>query len=318
MTLLLLRCLVTVGTVALCWAFSTKSRRVPVLLRAATYEPPAPSVDQALDESITTAAAAALIAVPDDWQHKVDQLLMIDTPCATRRKAIIALLSRSRAIVGDVASAVRTRDLNKVAPADLAYGKAVLGLAALRRQMLSDIIPGSIKKGVPRLVREAPAIARGAFRLLRSLPRRGRGVVGYVGEVVQDPSMLQYTLDTLKKEVKNTFKVCQTPCCDTPRVWRPRTHTNVLLPPACTAAQAGAARYVCGCPALRAAPARHPPCPALPYPALPCPAPPCPALPCPGIYTPPYDVVREGEQYQVLSSIRSIGYVASPVNSPIT
>jgi hypothetical protein len=177
----------------LCYSFTTPYRPpTPTVLQVATYEP--------LDE------ATELMAMPDGWQHDVDQLLMIDTPCATKRKNIIALLTRSRAIVGDVAMAVRTRDLNRVAPSDLAYGKAVLGLAALRRQFFSDIVPGSITKGIPRLVRESPAMVRGAFRLLRSLPRRGRRAVGYVGEVVQDPSMLQYTLDTLKKEVKNTFK----------------------------------------------------------------------------------------------------------------
>ncbi len=119
---------------------------------------------------------------------------------------MIELMKKTREIMGDVSSAVRERDIKKIAPPSLAYGKTIQGMQALRRQVLSDIIPGTITKGIPRVIEETPNIVRGVSRLVRSLPQKGKFAVGYVRDMSQDPSMLQFNLDTLKKEVRNTIK----------------------------------------------------------------------------------------------------------------
>ena len=140
------------------------------------------------------------------WQNQVDELLRLKgSSLKSRKNNFFGLIKNSRTIVGDVTSAVRERDMAKVFPPELGYGKTVLGLSACRRQVLSDIIPGSITKGIPRVVEETPNIVRGVSKLIGSLPQKGKNLVGWLGDMSRDPSMLQYNLDSVKKEVGNTF-----------------------------------------------------------------------------------------------------------------
>ena len=138
------------------------------------------------------------------WQNQVDELLRVKGPSLKSRKDnLFGLIKNTRTIVSDVTSAVRERDAKIVFPPELGYSKTVSGLSACRRQILSDIIPGSITKGIPRVVEETPNIVRGTSKLIRTLPQKGKNVVGWLGDLSRDPSMLQYNLDRVKKEVRN-------------------------------------------------------------------------------------------------------------------
>ena len=140
------------------------------------------------------------------WQIQVDDLLRLKgSSLKSRTNNLFGLMKNTRTIVGDVTSAVKTRDAKKIFPPELGYGKTVIGLSACRRQVLSDIIPGSITKGIPRVVEETPNIVRGVSKLIRTLPQKGKNLVGWFGDMSRDPSMLQYNLDSVKKEVRNTF-----------------------------------------------------------------------------------------------------------------
>ena len=156
--------------------------------------------------SITKLAASTSSPAEASWQNDVDEFLNVDTSCATRRSNVLSLLQKSREIVGDVASAVRSRDIKKIAPPELKYGKAVQGIQAVRRQVLKDIIPGSLTKGIPRLIEEGPKIAQKAGSVIRTLPEKGRDAIGSLRDMSQDPSMLQYNLDTLRKEMRNVVQ----------------------------------------------------------------------------------------------------------------
>ena len=140
------------------------------------------------------------------WQQDVDEVLNVDTSCANRRTTLFSLIPKVRQIVGDVSTAVRQRDITKIAPPTLAYGKAVQGIKAVNRQVLSDIIPSTITKGIPRLLAEGPTIVSKASKLARTLPKQGIDAIGQLREMSQDPSALQYNLDTLRKEVRNVVK----------------------------------------------------------------------------------------------------------------
>jgi len=71
---------------------------------------------------------------------------------------------------------------------------------------LNDILPDTLTRGIPRLVEEAPNLLRGASSLARTLPEKGAGAVGFARELAQDPSALQYNLDTVRKEIRNIYK----------------------------------------------------------------------------------------------------------------
>ena len=154
----------------------------------------------------TTALQASTSQAETAWQNDVDEFLNVDTSCATRRSNVLALLQKSREIVGDLTSAIRTRDIKKIAPPELKYGKAVQGIQAVRRQVLNDIIPGSLTKGIPRLIEEGPKIVQKAGSVIRTLPEKGRDAIGSIRDMTQDPSMLQYNLDSLRKEMRNVVQ----------------------------------------------------------------------------------------------------------------
>jgi hypothetical protein len=137
------------------------------------------------------------------WQEEVDEFLNIDTACSNRRELAFDLIKRSREIFNDVFSAVRERDIKKVAPPELAYGKAVVGIQAVQRQIVSDILPGAVTKAVPKLIEEGPKIIQA---VISKGPEKGRELFENVREITQDPSMLQSTVDDIRREIRNVVK----------------------------------------------------------------------------------------------------------------
>ena len=84
-------------------------------------------------------------------------------------------------------------------------------MKAFRKQLVSDIIPELLTKTVPKIIDEAPKIInslveRGPTAVSEDLLKRGKEVVDNVREISQDPSMLQSTVDELRREVKNIVK----------------------------------------------------------------------------------------------------------------
>jgi hypothetical protein len=137
------------------------------------------------------------------WQEELDQFLNIDTACNSRREILGNLLSKTQDIVGDVVSAVQDNDIKKIAPPSLGYGKAVVGLQAVRRQFLSDILPGALTRGIPKLIEEGPKILQ---ELVSKGPEKGQDIFKSVQEISQDPSQVQTLVDDLRRELKNVVK----------------------------------------------------------------------------------------------------------------
>lgn len=137
------------------------------------------------------------------WQEEVDQFLNIDTACDNRRAIFGNLLSKTQEIVGDVVSAVQDNDIKKIAPPSLAYGKAVVGLQAVRRQLLSDILPEVLTKTIPKIVEGGPKILKD---IVSKGPERGQDIFKNIQEISQDPSQVQTLVDDLRRELKNVVK----------------------------------------------------------------------------------------------------------------
>jgi hypothetical protein len=79
------------------------------------------------------------------WQRKLDEILDIDTSCEKRREIAADLIGERSKIAQDVKKAVDQRDFKVLAPPSLRFGKAVEGLQAFQRQLINDIIPGTLK-----------------------------------------------------------------------------------------------------------------------------------------------------------------------------
>jgi hypothetical protein len=141
------------------------------------------------------------------WQEDVDSILNIDTSCDTRREKVSELLSKSSSVVEDIVSAVTEKDIKKVAPPNLSYGKAVQGLQAFRNQLFSDIIPGLIFNDAPKLIQESPKLIND---LVTDGPKTLSNIISrsqeLVTDITQDPSRLQSTVDDLRREVKNVVR----------------------------------------------------------------------------------------------------------------
>ena len=91
------------------------------------------------------------------------------------------------------------------------YGKALLGLQAFQKQVVNDIIPDFLTKAVPKLIDETPKIInalseKGPTELSNDLIKRGQDVITTVRDISQDPSMLQSTIDDIRRELKNVVK----------------------------------------------------------------------------------------------------------------
>ncbi|RYH32262.1 heme-binding protein [archaeon] len=141
------------------------------------------------------------------WQEDLDQILNVDTPRDARKSLSRDLFRRLNEIASDMVSAIQERDVDRVAPRSLAYGKGVRGIQAFNNQVLSDVIPEFLTKAVPRLVDEGP-------KIISKLVKRGpaqfvetsKKAIKSVREISQDPSALQYTMDTLCREMRNIIK----------------------------------------------------------------------------------------------------------------
>lgn len=143
------------------------------------------------------------------WQGDVEKILDIDSSCDDRKALVEGLRSKVSDIQKDVQEAVRERDLQKVAPKDTKYGKDIRGFLRFREQVRDDILPDIINKGVPSLFSSGPTVAQQVFREAggpAGLAKQVQEVAEKINEISQDPSALQYTLDEVRREVKNIVK----------------------------------------------------------------------------------------------------------------
>lgn len=141
------------------------------------------------------------------WQEDLDDILSVDTPCESRKELSKGMLKRLNEITADVAVAVKERDVEKIAPKSSSYGKVLRRMNVFGNQLASDIIPNIFSKAVPKMVEEGPKLVN---KLLETKPTEvvesGQKVFQQVKEMVQDASVLQSTVDGLKKELKNSVK----------------------------------------------------------------------------------------------------------------
>lgn len=137
------------------------------------------------------------------WQEDVDNVLNIDTECDSRRNLTKGLLSKVDNIRDDVLSAIQDRDITKIAPPSLEYGKAVVGLKAFRRQVIEDIVPSLFTKVIPNIIKVGP---KAVSAIMKSAPELSKELVSTARDLTQDASLLQSTVDDLRKEVRNVFR----------------------------------------------------------------------------------------------------------------
>jgi hypothetical protein len=140
---------------------------------------------------------------PLTWQEELDQFLDLNTACDSRQEAFRNLLSQSQTIIGEVVTAVQDQDVKKIAPPNLKYGKAVVGLQAVRRQFLNDILPEALTKSLPQLIEKGPSIIQD---ILAKGPERNKAFYENIREILSDPSILQSTSEELRKELKNVYQ----------------------------------------------------------------------------------------------------------------
>lgn len=141
------------------------------------------------------------------WQEDLDQILDVDTPCDVRQNVAKDFFQKFTEISNDVMTAVQEQNIEKIAPKSSAYGKAVSGFRAFQNQLISDIIPDLLTKGVPKLVDEGPKLfnqllERGPTGLVES----GQKAINTAREIAGDASLLQSTVDDLRREMKNIVK----------------------------------------------------------------------------------------------------------------
>lgn len=144
------------------------------------------------------------------WQEDLDSVLNIDTSCDSRKDSVRELLKKSNVVLSDVVDAVKDKDVSKLAPPTLGYGKAVKGLQAVRRQIISDLIPDFLFNEGPKLIQDAPKrineIVSDGPKAISGLISRGQDLLERAREISQDPSLLQSTLDEAKREAKNILR----------------------------------------------------------------------------------------------------------------
>lgn len=141
------------------------------------------------------------------WQQDLDQILDVDTACDSRQELVKGLFSKITDIATDVSTAIQDKDTTKIAPSSLGYGKAFNQFQKFQKQLVTDIIPDLLTRGVPKLVDEAPELfsqitGQGPEAFLKS----GQKLFSTVQDLAQDASMLQSTVDDLRKELKNVVK----------------------------------------------------------------------------------------------------------------
>ena len=140
------------------------------------------------------------------WQKDVDSFLNIDTPCSNRREIARNLLSKWQDITRDVVQAVQDRDVNVVAPKDLEYGKSIAGIQSVQKQIVSDILPDLLNKGIPKLLEEGPKAIQSVISNPEKVIARGRELADSLKELSEDASRLQSTVEDLRREVRNVVR----------------------------------------------------------------------------------------------------------------
>ncbi len=147
------------------------------------------------------------LSLHSSWQEDLDNLLSPETSYESRKVLSKGMLKRLNEVTADFAAALKDRDVEKIAPLSTAYGKVLRKMNLFGNQLTSDIIPNVFSKGVPKIVEECPKLVN---KLLEAKPTEvvesGQRMLQSVREIVQDPSLLQSTVDEIKKELKNTIK----------------------------------------------------------------------------------------------------------------
>ncbi len=188
----MLRLFVLVSLLSISLAYNLNKFRFDYKLQAVSAEPiPAAKDDSGISDK-------------DSWQKDVDQILDIDTDCDERRDLALGLVGKATEIVDDVGEAIRSGDVKKIAPPELGYGMAVEGLEAVQNQIISDIIPDLLSKGLPSLFEAGPKMAEQLSKRANS-----EDISTLVEDAVsfaQDPSRIQSTVNTLQTEARNIFK----------------------------------------------------------------------------------------------------------------
>ena len=136
------------------------------------------------------------------WQEDVDTLLNIDTECDNRRELALGLIGKASEIRDDVIKSIEDRDIKKLAPSNLKYGKAVAGLQAFQRQLVNDIIPDLFTKSIPKAIEIGP---KAINDIIKTAPEKVDELITTARDLSSDPSMMQSTVDEFRKEVRNIF-----------------------------------------------------------------------------------------------------------------
>lgn len=152
-------------------------------------------------KSLTTLLAST-------WQEDFDEFVNIDTACDSRKNIVSSLWNRFDVIVSDVVTAVREKNIEKLAPPSTKYGQDLKKAKVFREQLVTDIIPDLLTLQLPRLISEAPALAQKVISQSspENIKKRTDKLTTFAKDLTQDPSLLQSTVDDLRKEVKNIFK----------------------------------------------------------------------------------------------------------------
>ena len=140
------------------------------------------------------------------WQKDMDTFLNIDTPCSSRREVARNLLGKWQDITRDFVQAVQDRDVNVVAPKDLEYGKSIAGIQSVQKQIVSDILPDILNKGLPKLFEEGPKAIQSVISNPDDIISRGRELADSLKELTEDASRLQSTVEDIRREARNVVR----------------------------------------------------------------------------------------------------------------
>jgi hypothetical protein len=142
----------------------------------------------------------------NSWQKNLDTLLNIDTSCDDRRGIAKNLFGKWQEISKDVIQAVQDRDLSTIAPKDLEYGKSLAGIQTVQKQLITDILPDLLSKGVPKFIEEGPKKIQSVIANPDQVIAKGKEIVSKLREIQGDASLLQSTVEDLRREAKNVLR----------------------------------------------------------------------------------------------------------------
>lgn len=141
------------------------------------------------------------------WQNDLDRFLDVDTSCDSRVDLAKRLSSKVNEVAADVIDAVLDRDLTKIAPKELEYGKSLRGIKTVRKQLFSDIIPDLLQKGIPNALEKGPKVVGKILSMGPSgVIERGQVALEKARKFTEDQSKLEETLSDVRKELKNLVK----------------------------------------------------------------------------------------------------------------